>query len=556
MLILTETKDHRKLLLGIKIKIGTVIGMLKDEEPFKFLLGMFFINNYDSNDKNVIKDFCLVFPQKLKIYTINLITDLFNEIVSLDQTYILNTNFDYNLTCSVLCIEKDNISFTLHNLSHQMFYKSEHYLKLPNRTILKRPFFTNKDETKECKKIIQTLNTKVLKYKRFQVFLEVIISQLFLINYSFEENKILLYSIINLDTIELKYDIDIRNHSYYSTLQFIDNLIVVYNFFKKETTIFDIGAMKGTVNEYSVVNTQIPYDKEILINGKMIIEKDDRQSRTLIFYYVSFCKTLLYDMTPPKEKHKAIISLFQRKQSKEIIFGYMRQMILARYKMKYMKMIYMQMVEQLKGVDIDDKKPNEEGDKSNLKSVDFIKPTDYIFIGQNSSIKQGDVMLGLFKTFEKEIGIEDLIIENMISLYHCMANKNIPVLPCFHIILKIFLHKISIEKLLVLLRSNFLPESYELAKYIMEIHPKDSKITKALEQYGLDILIKLGKSDDVFDYLYQKNRLDEAMFMLLSKNPQSGNIFNEKINEIMVNNINLVLENIDLLSQYYNEQFN
>lgn len=534
--------------------------MIKDnDEPLEYLLGMFFIMNYDSNENNnnIKKDFCLVFTQKIKIYSIDPITDLFNEMISINQTYILNTNFHYNINCSVLCIEKDNGSFTFHNLSHQVFYKVEHFMKLPNRPIQRKPFFNNKDEKKESKKIIQTLNTKVLRYKRFQIFLEVISSQLFLINYSFEENKIKLYSIVNLETLELKYEIDFKNHSYYSTLQFIDNSIVVYNFFKKETTIYDINTMIRHVNEYTVVNTQIPYDKEILINGKIIIEKDIQQKNRFIFYYVSFCKTLLYDMTPSDEKHKAIISLLQRKKSKFIILSYMRQMILARYKMKYLKMIYMQMVDQLKViVGIEVNKGNDDSDKLILKSIDIIKPTDYLFIGQNYTIKQGDIMMELFKTFEKEPGIEDQIIENMISFYHCLHEKNITVLPCFYIILIIFIRKLSIEKLLSLLRSNILPVNYELAKYIIDIKAKDLNQQKVFEQYGLDMLNKSGKTNDVFDYLYQHNRLDEAMIYLLNTNPQSVNIFNEKINKIMINRIDLVENNIDLLAQYYNDQFN
>ena len=101
-------------------------------------------------------------------------------------------------------------------------------------------FFSSKEDvSSEQRRIVESYFCKD-RYIDSQFFLEELYGSLFLIILSYEKNNIYFYKIKNLNKISLFTTIEYKTHSHCSSLQFIDNLVIVHNFLSKIILIIDI----------------------------------------------------------------------------------------------------------------------------------------------------------------------------------------------------------------------------------------------------------------------------------------------------------------------------
>lgn len=390
MMILEEINSKHGLLIINIQKRSTLTGFVSD---FDNLLGFFFINEQIFNTHNIDNElevkFVLVFVDKICIYRILMkkeekIEFIKNVNVTQHKKF---TKFNYNQKYMVLCIQKEYIvynasklGFVFFNLSNQKFYQKTSSLKiiLDKNTLKQLPKnlkdkaghrFIHQDKTAHSHLLLNTKDD----YRISHFFLENIYNKLYFLWLSYQDSQIHLYNVENLEKIQKEIIINFDGNV--STLQFLDNLILIHNFELTRTTIIDI--RKDTKNDkkifapypmtnsqylelnekknenllkinfiYEIVeefdfklkisseynkienfsmtdpkNTEI-YRKNCQINGKMIEvyetneTNDKKNSENKTYYYIYFEPKIYYEQ---KQKLLNMLTLIRRKNGKLII---------------------------------------------------------------------------------------------------------------------------------------------------------------------------------------------------------------------------------------------
>ena len=418
MLIFLE-KNGQKIILVVNLQKGNVIKILSDH--LNILLGMFFIFNTQTlsfnEDDNIY--FLLIYKDKIEYYEIAKIKQK-NEIIEevnliTEQNYPnLISKFIYNPIYMILCIQKQNNtqSFDLYNLSNVKYFTIPFYFEIKKKGIQN----SNNDSPSVIKSLFGLIGNKGERleyngpplintkdnYKENHFFLESIYNNLYLIYVNYEEGYIQFFHIISLYEIKKVYEVQFENQ-HENTLQIIDNLCLLHNFDKMQTTIIDLNCetedkvlfKKFPISSYEILNenkkktdkmisvkiddylitddkTEKPidfkfkinvkynfvdtismltytntifYNKDIKINGSIVEEKNEKSPNCYILYKIYFDPLIYYDNS--SSKFDALLNLTRRKHGKEVIIHGLYELIKSGKNIQLIKGIYKRIVNQI-----------------------------------------------------------------------------------------------------------------------------------------------------------------------------------------------------------------
>ena len=246
LLIFSNPNINNKFIFVYNISKQIFVSQLK--EDYSYLVSMFFA------DKNF---FGLVFVNKIIFYIIEEVSEELRFLKTLDYSKVLIKNFFFVRQYSVLLIAKGDNSYDLYSLRKNeieiiksfsdVFETKSNMFKQTSKGFFSS-FFSKNDslKTQQITIINNYNNTYGNIYKTSQIFLEFIYSHLYLIFLSFEDNTIFMMKIKNITKFPKAEDgnkiikINYKEHSNNSTIQFLDNLMLVHNFNTDNTIIIDI----------------------------------------------------------------------------------------------------------------------------------------------------------------------------------------------------------------------------------------------------------------------------------------------------------------------------
>lgn len=586
----------------------------KIEDDFQYLLGMFFIGkirqliNYDNNNnQNELYDFCIIHCDKIVFYGIetkNNGEEHCKELIKLEISGTsLIKDFCYDYKHKILCIVKQDLSISFLILTSRKTYKNIirpkiGYIKaLQEKASINGVFRVISGEQKKC---VRNNFDNLDKYTETQFYLETIYNSLYFICLCYEDNKIYIHKLENLNSLDKTLYVDFPKHMRFSALQVIDNLIIVHNFLKKEISLIDIKSKIPILRTFSV---NFPYQNNLHINGEILEERKVFSKKKLIYvrggtlYNVIFNGKVYDDLsyfeakrrrkkrkktktkTEEMTRYDILVNLLHRNGSKDSILSILYRIILNNderpvYIVQFFKeIINLENEAKVKIGSISDKKlvKKELSDSNIIYNVP--RPFEVIMLKKNY-IKQIDILINLFDKFyieEKKnnnsiniindntnnnnssINLSDNLILRimfyMAEFYNQIIVQKMELKPCFHsIFLKYFKILKQKEKIIEFIIHKNIPKSVELAQYLLELSMNENETNrKTYELLGLNMLSKLKKYEIIIDYLLKKGYIDKAMNYLCEVFTK---LTYKQIQNLFENNKDIFEQNKDLLLNY------
>jgi hypothetical protein len=136
-------------------------------------------------------------------------------------------------------------------------------------------------------------------YTESQFYLETIYNELYLIYLCYESNEIFLYKLENLNSLDNFRKIDYKEHSRFSALQVLDNLIIIHNFLTKIIIVIDIKSKIPIIRSFCINFT---YKNNLHINGEILEERRVLSTNKLInvnggkLYLIKFNEKVYYEL--------------------------------------------------------------------------------------------------------------------------------------------------------------------------------------------------------------------------------------------------------------------
>lgn len=585
----------------------------KIEDNFYYILGMFFIGkinnfiNFDNNNNpNELNDFCVVHCDKIVFYGIetkNNGEEHCKKLSTINTTgSILIKDFSYDYKHKILCIVKTDLSISFLILTNRKNYKNMitpkiGYIKTLKEKVSLMGMFrkVSDDQKRGIKAHFDNLD----KYTETQFYLETIYNYLYLICLCYEDNKIYIHKLENLNTIGTIFNIDYTQHAHCSALQVIDNLIIVHNFLTKLIVVIDIKSKSPILKIFKV---NFPYQNNLHINGEILEERKIFNKKKIISVYGGTLYNLNFngkvydqltdnDFQKRKNKKKelkeknikkekeinrydVLVNLLHRKGTNNLIINILYRLILKgeenpKYIIDFFKeLINLDNQTKEKVEIISDKKlAKKELSDSNIP-YEVPRPFN-IILAKKNYIKQIDILINLFEKYsieyegkikdkedkKDENGIEfndELflrIIFYMTEFYNQINIQKMELKPCFHsIILKFIKYLNRKDKIIPFIIHKNIPNNPELGQYLLELSLNKYDIYyKEYENLGLKMLGKLKKYEIILDYLFTKGDIVRALNYM-------SDIFNQ-LNEKQVNNIfeknkNVIENNKELFLNY------
>ena len=545
LLIVNNNKNNKNQWKKNLILINTRKNKLFDKinEDCSFLLGMFFIGkilnlkNLDNNaNQNNINDFCTVFCDKVIFYGIekkNNGEEYIKKLSSINMSgNILISNFCFDYKHKILCLIKTDLSITFIILTSRKNYKNLINTKLSYVNIMRKSLgfsgsFRNVEE--EHKKNIKDAYDNLDKYTQTQFYLETIYNELYLICLCYEDDAIYLHKLEFLNNLDNIIKIDYKNHSHFSALQVIDNLIIVHNYITKIIEVIDI---KSKIPIISSFYFDFPYQNNLHINGEILEERKVYSKDKLIninggiLYNVNFNekvygevaqnnlkeqrnnkKLLKYQKGEIKQEeikkiniYDILMNILHRKGTNNLILNILYKIILNNeeksfYIIKFFKEIINLENTALEKIEvISDKKLAKKEISESNHPYEVPKPFNIIKAKKNY-IKQIDILRNLFDKFgnefyenqevknnisnnekqkinDKKIN-DDLILRvifYMSQFYKEINLRKIELNPGFYSIILNYMKMLKEkEKLIPFFESNNIPDNSEIGKYLIEI---------------------------------------------------------------------------------------
>ena len=592
----------------------------KIEDNFSYLLGMFFIGkinnliNFDSNNPNELHDFCLVHCDKVVFYGIekkNNGDEFCRKLSTINTTgSILIKDYCYDYKHKILCIVKTDLSISFLILTNRKNYKNMitpkiAYIKTLKEKVSLMGMFRKVSE--DQKRGIKAHFDNLDKYTETQFYLETIYNYLYLICLCYEDNKIYIHKLENLNTIGTIFNIDYTTHAHFSALQVIDNLIIVHNFLTKLIVVIDI---KSKVTILRTFKVNFPYQNNLHINGEILEERKVYNKKKIITVYGGTLYNLVFngkvydqltdsDFQKRKKKKKelkdkninkeeemnrydVLVNLLYRKGRNNLIINILYRLILkGEEKPKYIidffkELTHLDNQTKEKVEIISDKKlaKKELSDSNNPYEVP--KPFN-IVLAKKNYIKQIDILINLFSRFQNEyddkinndntnnnnniiidekynIEYDDKLILRiifyMVEFYNQINLQRMELKPCFHTILLKYIKNLKQKEIIIyyIIHKN-IPDSPELGQYLLELSMNKNDIhCKEYENLGLKMLGKLKKHEIIIEYLLLKNKnIPRAMNYL---NDIFNQLTDQQINKIFENNKSIFEKNKEMLLNY------
>ena len=493
MIVFLE-KNEELVLLIINVQLEAVIDILHGD--FNKLLGMFFIFNMQAfvADENEDTYFTLVFTNHIRYLKIAKNSQQSNVLESIEFVAEVQysssepiSTFIYNRKYMILCIkrEKDESFYDFYNLSSPKFFTKKYIFFLKNKKNIRtegmkkgmfQSIFSFFNPNSSLTQYEYPIINHKQNYKVNHFFLESIYNKLYFIFLNYDEGYIQFYHIKKLDEITKVYDIQFENE-HINTLQFIDNLILIHNFDKSETTVLDLQsnsedkviyksfpvssfeilqknktlskkAITVSISEspvyknendfnygininYNFIETEsmiaftntIFYTKNIQVLGDIIKETQIND----ILYYIYFDPMIYYDNA--SSKYEALLNLTRRKNSKEVIMHGLYELVKSNKNVRLIKEIFASIANQtvenklmnninISGVTLTKEKQIRSLSLINhleefLESNELPIPFQDIFIKKKSLVVQSDIYYKLFKQIQFK---KNLSYDNIILL--------------------------------------------------------------------------------------------------------------------------------------------
>ena len=608
---------NRKLIVVNTTKTK-IIDKISDD--FIYLLGMFFIGkildlkNLDiNNNANNTNDFCTVFCDKVVFYGIEkkgnneeYIKKL-STITTSKNLLIINFLFDYKH--KILCLVYSDLSISFIILNSRKNYKQLVTKKLPcvNTLKAKTSFMgmfrkVNEDHKLRVKNNYDNLDI----YTESQFYLETIYNELYLIYLCYESNEIFLYKLENLNNLDNFRKIDYKEHSRFSALQVIDNLILIHNFLTKIIIVIDIKSKIPIIRTFCInfiyqnnlhFNGEILEERKVLSTNKLIsvnggklylikfnekvydeLEEKDLQERRIKKKNLGEKRKskMMIEKKPKMNYYDILKNILNRKGTNNLILNILYKIILNNLEKPFHIINFFKEIINLENTAkekievISDKKlVKKEISESNLP-FEVPKPFNLVKAKKNY-IQQMDILRYLFAKFGNEFNSnknndeksdennkninDDLIIRvifYMIQFSNEINKRKIELKPGFYSIILKYIKMIQQkEKLIPFFEYETVPDNEEIGKYLVEISFDNnySKYKEIFEEYGFKILYRTKSHLLIIDFLLKKGDISRAVNYLYEK---YSKLDEHKIEEILLNNKEVIEKNKDLFMQYIN----
>lgn len=609
----TENEYTKKLVLINTRKLS----FEKVDDNFKYLLGMFFIGkiiNLKSLDINAntnnINDFCTVFCDKVIFYSIEKKTNgdeyikKLNTINMSGNLLIINFLFDYKH--KILCLVRSDLTICFLILITRKNYKNLIIQKLSYVNTLKgKPTFLGKFRRveEEQKLMVKSNYENWDLYTQTQFYLETIYNELYLICLCYEDNKIYLHKLENLNNLDICLKIDYNKHSHFSALQVIDNLIILHNFITKIIFVIDI---KSKIKILRSFKFDFPYQNNLHINGQILEEREVFHKNKLLInvyggnlYNIKFNEkvydeleeadlkeirknkkltdkknTMIQERKAQNNRYDILKNILNRKGTNSLILNILYRIILNNDEKPYHIIKFFKDIISLENAAkekievISDKKLAKKELSEPNNSFEVPKPFN-IVKDKKKYIQQIDILRSLFERFGNELkdnnnkekknesnkslddGLIMRIIFYMVQFYSEINNRKIDIKPGFYSIILNYIKMLKQkEKLIPFFVNQAIPDNEEIGKYLVEISlDKNNKNKEIFEDFGYKILYRTKSHQIIIDFLIKKGDIPRAMNYL---NEISTKLKLEQINDIFIHNKDIIEKNKDLFLQYIN----
>ena len=594
----------------------------KINEDCSYLLGMFFIGkflnlkNLDINsNQNNINDFCLVFCDKVIFFGIEKKSDGDEYIKKLSSINmprnVLISNFCFDYKHKILCLIKTDLSISFIILTSSKSYKNLINSKIPYVNVMRKSLgfsggFRNVED--EHKKNIKDKNDNLDKYTQTHFYLETIYNELYLICLCYEEDNIYLHKLENLNNLDNFIKIEYKEHSHFSALQVIDNLIIVHNFLTKLIKVIDI---KSEIQIIGSFYFDFPYQNNLQINGEILEERKVYSKDKLIninggiLYNVNFNEKVYGEVAQNNLKEQKnnkkllknkkgeinqeeikkiniydiLMNILHRKGTNNLILNILYKIILNNeeksfYIIKFFKEIINLENTALEKIEvISDKKLAKKEISESNHPYEVPKPFNIIKAKKNY-IKQIDILRNLFDKFgnefyenqevknnisnnekqkinDKKIN-DDLILRvifYMSQFYKEINLRKIELNPGFYSIILNYMKMLKEkEKLIPFFESNNIPDNSEIGKYLIEISLENkTNYKKVFEALGLKILERTKSYKAIIEYLLKKGDISRGMNYF---HEISTKLNCQEINDLFMDNKDIIEKNKELFLQY------
>ena len=554
---------NNKLCICIDIEHQTYLNQFKN---FENLIGLFFINN---------TTICFIFVDKIQIYEIN---KEINEIILIKEDlkkYSLIQNFMYVHKYKLLFIERNDYLFDIYNFNKEEFYvkKIEKNNIILNEKISKyfKPakkhffnFFQNKEKQNNINAILNTYKNINFSYKKSQYYFKSIYNKLYLIYLSYEDKILYIKKIKNLFKLNDNKNLiklNLMDYSNNSTLQIVNNIILIHNFSNKKTLVLDLKIKDKNfteIKDYIKIN-DFDYDLtkgQLFIKGSLF-EIIDMNGIKRIFSIKLNLEKYLNNFEENKQ-YLYLSEMLNKNNTKNFVINKIKK-ILIDYTISNKnnnnneisiieKIIYI-----FNQLIILEKKI--EKTANNLINFNFNQlQIDEIFLShffllkkQKNKLTQSEILNKIFKdSFNENVDnfTQNNILNYLIILiifYQKLVENNIKILPLFeNIFFNIFIKLENNYKIkLINIINNIFIFSDEISLYLIENTHKNQ------------FLIQKG-----FDMLYLKNIYKELFFAYYK---HMGFLYAINYLEFIYNNNNILFDELkdylkDLLELNKNEK--
>ena len=411
-------------------------------DNFSFMLGMCFIGKINNlmyfdmnNNQNELYDFCVVHCDKVVFYGIEKKSNGEEyckklSVISMKDNFLIK-DFCYDYKHKILCIIKTDLSLSFLILTNRKNYKNTISPKIGYVKVLKEKktlmgmFRKIGDEQKRgVKEHFDNLD----KFTETQFFLETIYNSLYLICLCYEDSKIYIHKLEKLNSIGNDISIDYPQHTRFSSLQVIDNLIIVHNYLTKIIIVIDIKSKNPILGTFHV---NFPYQNNLHINGELLEERKVFNKKKLVtvsggtLYNLIFNGNVYDELTDAdfkqrklkkKKKDKKVdksremnrydmlINLLHRNDTNNLILTILYRLILnGDEKPKYMVDFFKELInldnKAKEKVEIISDKKLAKKELSDL-NIPYEVPKPFnVVIAKKNCIKQIDILINLFDKF-------------------------------------------------------------------------------------------------------------------------------------------------------------
>lgn len=609
-----DANDFKKKLLLINTNKRQVIDKVDDN--FTFLLGVFFIGkilnlkNLDiNNNVNNEFDFCTVFCDKVVFYGI--------EKKGNDEEYIkkistinppnnlLIVNFLFDYKHKILCLVKSDLSISFLILTNRKNYKTIIEQRLPYVNALKgKSTFMGmfRKVNDEQKRRVKDTYDNLDFYTETQFYLETIYNELFLICLCYESNTIYLHKLENLNNLEIFKKIEYKDHSHFSGLQVIDNLIILHNFLTRIIVVIDIKSKIPIIRSFFF---DFPYQNNLHINGEILEERKVFPKNKLIninggtLYNIKFNEKvydeleekdlrekrlkkknnahlkkskMMLDKKPEMNIYDILKNILNRKGTNSLILTILYKVILNNdanpiHIINFFKdIISLENTAKEKIEVISDKKLAKKEISESNQPYEVPKPFNVVK-AKKVYIQQIDILRNLFDKFgnasnnskdngkNSESNIDDdliiRVIFYMIQFSNEIKNRKIELKPGFYTILIKYIKMLKEkERVYPFLVFETIPENAEIGKFLIELSLDNNiKNKQIFEDFGFKILAKTKSHLLIVDCLLKIGDIPRAMNYLRQK---YSKFKSNEIKVIFKNNKNIIEKNKDLFLKYIN----